>query len=321
MSQREIKTEEDFEALMREIDEALQAKGIPIQWRQLGALGEASRLLGVPIRGNPSDTEPIPGVYSGYSLSAHINEWTQRKYGDRLKVDYSIGRSVYILQGDVWLIRFPLVIGTFVPLQVFDLSVDIKQIKVELGNGEELPTINVLKYIENLPQGMATELTEEELSTVSTFIIDTHYFFDRLDQLGKTDELARSARSDYVTAAQHCAVGPTQYGLARWAALQACEKMLKCFIASKNLTFPYTHNLSQLVNHAYPLGLPKFDENLLTVIQCDASVRYGNYTGSLAEVVEAIHAAVDVGRSILNAMQLRDVRCLLVIPSNKERNP
>lgn len=312
MSRREIKTEEEFEALMREVDQRFQDEQVPIHARELRALAEVDRILGVRMKGGPLDTGPIPGVYTGDSLSAHIFEWTRKRYGDRLKVDFRIARTVFLLRGAPWLIRFPLAFGKWVPLHTRDLSIDKVDVTVRIEEEDrefESVGINLLRFVKDLPQTLAEELTDNELSSLGAFIVEANYFFDKLDQLGKSNELARSAHADFNTASDHCMSGTSQYGLARWAALQACEKMLKCFIESNNQSFPYTHDLSCLADIAYPLGLSKLEDDLLANIQCSASIRYGEQTTTLSEVVDAIHSAIMVGHIILEAMQVRRIRC------------
>lgn len=312
MSRREIKTEEEFEALMREVDQRLQDGEVPIHARELTALAEVARILGAPMKGGPLNTGPIPGVYTGDSLSAHVLEWIWKRYGDRLKVDFRIGRTVFLLRGAAWLIRFPLAYGKWVPLHIRRLSIDKVDVTVRIEEEDrefESVGLNLLRFVKDLPQTLAEELTDNELSSLGAFIIETNYFFDKLDQLGKSNELARSARADLNTAADHCMSGTSQYGLARWAALQACEKMLKCFIESRNQSFPYTHDLSCLADIAYPLGLSRLGDDLLAKIQCAPSIRYGEQTTTLSEVVDAIHSAIMVGQRILEAMEVRQVRC------------
>lgn len=312
MSKREIKTKEEFEALMQEVDHRLQEKEVSIHAQQIAALAEVASILGISIKGGPLTSGPIPGVYSGDSLSAHIFEWTERRYGERLKIDFSIGRSVFLLRGAAWLIRFPLAYGKFVPLCVRDFSINDADLTVRIieeNKESKKPGRNLLRFVENLPITLAGELTNDELKSLCMFIIESNYFFDKLDQLGKTNELARSAQVDLNTAADHCMSGASQYGQSRWAALQACEKMLKCFIDSKGGPFPRTHKLSSLAKVALPLGLPKLDDNLLVKIQCDAGIRYGKEKPKLAEVVNAIHTSIMISHLILEEMQVRKIRC------------
>jgi len=312
MSKREIRTKEEFEALMREVDQRLQKSEVSIHGRQIAALAEVASILGISIKGGPLTTGPIPGVYSGDSLSAHIFEWTEKRYGERLRVDFSIGQSVFLLRGAAWLIRFPLSYGKFVPLCVRDFSINDVDltVRIEEENKEsKRPGRNLLRFVEDLPQTLAEELTNDELKSLCMFIIESNYFFDKLDQLGKTNELARSAHVDLNTAADHCMSGASQYGQSRWAALQACEKMLKCFIASKGKPYPHIHKLSRLANIAFPLGLPKIDDDLLAKVQCNAGIRYGKEKPKLAEVVNAIHTSIMISHLILEAMQVRKIRC------------
>jgi hypothetical protein len=100
MSGRRIGTKEEFEALMREVDAALQSQGIPIHIREIGAVREVAQRLGVDIPCEPSQTPPMLGVYGVENLYEHIVAWVRNRYGDRLKIPFANGHSVLLLRGD-----------------------------------------------------------------------------------------------------------------------------------------------------------------------------------------------------------------------------
>ena len=84
MSGRRIGTKEEFEALMREVDAALQSQGVPIHSREIGAVREVAQRLGVDIPCELPQTPTMPGVYGVENLYEHIIAWIRNRSGDRL---------------------------------------------------------------------------------------------------------------------------------------------------------------------------------------------------------------------------------------------
>lgn len=71
-----------------------------------------------------------------------------------------------------------------------------------------------------------------------------------------------------------------EYGLSRWASLQAAEKAIKEFIRSKGKKVERTHKLNNLIQVAKPLGLPDINETLVNqamYCSCQISRRAINY--------------------------------------------
>lgn len=103
MSNRRIRNKDEFEKLMQEVDKELCKKSIPIPGREIAALGEVAKFFGTSLFGGPLSTGPVPGVYEGESLSAHVFQWIQNRYGNRLKIEFKNGLSIILLRGDPWL--------------------------------------------------------------------------------------------------------------------------------------------------------------------------------------------------------------------------
>lgn len=55
-----IKTSEDFEKLMEEIDSHFQGDGVPIHARQIQAIGEVTKRFQIELTVGPLRTGPIP---------------------------------------------------------------------------------------------------------------------------------------------------------------------------------------------------------------------------------------------------------------------
>jgi len=149
---RSIQTKEDFERLMLEIDDKMQRRGDPIHMRQLLAVGEVSEALGrVRLRLVDHDVIPTPGIYTGDSLSAHIRDWFDERYGDQLKVEWVIGYSIVLLKGDAWLLKFPLVYGQVEIICDRNLSRHYSNVS---SSADQKAQVNLLKLVENCPQGL-----------------------------------------------------------------------------------------------------------------------------------------------------------------------
>jgi len=167
-----IKTKEEFESLMEEVDSALQAKGVPIHARQIHAIGEVSKKFKIDLLVAPLQKSATPNLYEGESLSAHILDWFDQRYGERLKVDFSIGYSVVMLKGDAWLLKCPLIYGTVTVVCDRDLKKEYKNFVVNhVGKPQEKAAMNILRLIENFPQGLANRLSDEELRDLLNYYI------------------------------------------------------------------------------------------------------------------------------------------------------
>ena len=218
MTKRIIKNEKDFESLMREIDSILHQQDVSIHARELKALSEATKILSVELVAAPLNTGPIPGVYEGESLSAHIYKWIRNRYGDRLKVDFSNGYSVILLKGDPWLFRFPVIYGEVTGTCERDLAKKFPSMVVmKPGEARKKPILNLLLCLENLPQGLADELSDSDLRAILNFFQFGHEFLNALNSFCRDDQLAMSGLSDLNASARYCVAGASEHGLSRWA--------------------------------------------------------------------------------------------------------
>lgn len=298
-----IATKEDFESLIREIDSDLQKKNIPIHARELHAAKEVSKRLNITLPVAPLSSDPIPGNYEGASLSAHILEWFDNKYGDRLKIDFAIGYSLVLLKGDAWLLRFPLIFGKVTIVCERDLSKQFKNMAVNrAGQPHQKAIVNLLKLIEKLPQGLANQLTDTELRGLIGYYSFGHKFYNAAESFCRGKELAASAITDLKASAKAGIDNAQVYGQSLWLSLQASEKMLKFFIQEKGEQFPHTHDLTRLTKIASKLCLPSIDNRIVDEVQCDASVRYAQQECPVTKVVNAHQCAVKIGSTVMHAL-------------------
>jgi len=178
MINRTINNKIEFEEFMIEIDAILNEKDIPIQARTIQSLSEAVTLLNIEnTKIFPIQSEPIDGLYEGDSLLAHIVKWIEDRYGDRLKVDFSLGHSLVLIRGNPWLIRFPYIIGRIRIICERDLGKKFQSFPIpKLDKQKQKPEINLLLQIDELPQGLANELTDLELKELLNHFVKYNQF-------------------------------------------------------------------------------------------------------------------------------------------------
>ncbi len=298
-----IRNKEEFEKLMRDVDADLQKKNVPIHARELHGLSEVAKRLKCELICRPLPPGPIPEVYDGESLSEHISRWMRNRYGDRLIVDLTISCSVILLRGDPWLLRFPLVYVTVTCRCDRNLYREYpNMVTNQPGQPEQKLISNVLKLIEKLPQGLAQDLTDEELRKILRYYVFCFKFFNKIRNSCRHNELVVAALSDIKASAKWAVGNASDYGQSRWASLQAAEKLLKFFIEKKELAFPRTHELSKLVSIAHNAGLPEINKKVLEKVQCDAGVRYSQKQYSIETIFEAHKGVIQIGSLVMNSL-------------------
>ena len=300
---REIQSEADFEQLMLEIDAEMQAEKVPIIGRELAAMRKVAVLLEQNVPLAPIQSPPIPGRYVGHSLAAHVKRWIEARYGDRLKHDFSYGYSASIIRGDIWLLRIPIVYGNFKIVCERDLSKEFPNwIVNKPGQPRQEMVINLLKTVKDLPQGLASMITDEELRLVLNHFLVNYDCHRLLESFLAKDALAVAARNDLTSSAKRAVAGATEHGMSRWDSLQAAEKFLKLFIEKTSGSFPHTHNLTKLAEIASKSGLPPPPASALQMVQCDAGIRYEQRAHSLAELANAHQGAAAIGFAVAKTL-------------------
>src|SRR5690349_3432551 len=99
---RTIANETQFQQLMEDIDVRLRADNVPIPARELRAFGLVAQALDVELTGFPRKEEPTPGSYGKDDIPIRIIRWMRERYGDRLKMDFSLGTRLLALRGNLW---------------------------------------------------------------------------------------------------------------------------------------------------------------------------------------------------------------------------
>lgn len=242
-----------FHEYMEQIDRRLREARIPIPARPIRAFQEMAK-------------DGIHMVIAGPIKLPHterIHAWFERRYGDKLKMDFSIGKAVILVRGDPYVMKLPLMNGRW--------------------NG----IVDVTKTFEGMTKDLFAELVELDRADMVTAFV---WFLERFT---KIVDLPPAVTANIDTAILQMMNRNPHYGESKWASLQAAEKTLKAFITQKGKTPPRTHDLKDLLERAEALGLPKGFWPVLALIQCSAGVRYGNGV-MLDQAVVAHHASIDL---------------------------
>ncbi|MCG8594700.1 MAG: hypothetical protein MI785_10075 [Kiloniellales bacterium] len=171
---------------------------------------------------------------------------------------------------------------------------------------QNLPVCNVVQQLEGITDARVRSLSPKSLEYVFNKFKLGFSAFNVLEASSSLHEFIPSAEGDILAAVGHLMSNTKQYGLSKWASLQASEKVLKALIKHRGSTFPKNHDLSGLETRLKGTGAKIDVAHLLSLIQCQAGIRYGEvpcdrdaalaaHHASLALIVE-LHKA-DVGLS------------------------
>lgn len=280
-----IKTDEDFNLVMEEIDQEMRDEEIPITAREIEGWLRFSSTFGL----NLMDKDP---------LSIKIYRWYQQRYGERLKSDMELGSIGVMLRGDIYRMRFPIGYGLNRIVSLRELTKERPSVIV--GTRDNLPTLNVLDFVEGLTQDYANSLTDEELEGLFNQFVFGRTAFMCIFEVSNGNVLKSQACADLKASTNHLFTHPPNYGLSKWASLQAAEKFIKAFIKSRGGSPPRHHRLKALAQIAESLGLARMPDEWLDDVQCSAEVRYGGIPVTAQEAIEAQYSALQICEHIAN---------------------
>ncbi len=281
-----IRTDEDFNRLMEQIDAEMRDEGIPLTARSM----EGGLRFSSTFELNLMGTDP---------LSIKVHRWFQRRYGDRLNIDMGIGSMGVILRGDTYRMHFPTSFGLNRIVSLRKLAEEKPSVIV--GTRDNPPTLNVLDFVEGLTQDYANSLTDEELEGLFNQFVFGFTAFMRISEIANSDALKSQAYADLNASTNHLFTTPPNYGLSKWASLQAAEKFIKAFITSRGGSPPRHHRLRDLARLAESLGLAGMLDQWLDDVQCSAEVRYGGIPVTPQEAIDAQYGALQICEHIANA--------------------
>ncbi|OQY99351.1 MAG: hypothetical protein B6D35_09225 [Candidatus Brocadia sp. UTAMX2] len=229
--------ESDFHIKIESVDEELARKEIPIHARSLQAFHLISPDYNGPLLGYGIKPENYES-FVGPNLLKHIDDWYEKRYGERSYIRATRGHVPVLIRKEVYLIRIPTVYG-----------------KVN---------VSILPLVEGLTEEMAKSLNCIELDEIKkAFEIGyalTHEIEDlRINIPSKALSLnienltiLQRAIEDRDTAIR-CLSGSLDNNGACFHAQQHAEKMLKSYLLVKNICTvntlsrrPYGHNIEKI---------------------------------------------------------------------------
>jgi hypothetical protein len=308
-------SEAEFVALMEAVDSRLQAENVPIPARELAGIRQLCQILALELRITYPDREPRDGVYEGDDLAMRATRWFRARYGDRLNVDYSPGRMVVLLRGDVWVFILPRILGggrvVFFASRTEPTTLPAKAELIRPEDTRQRPPsrYNILDALVGLSDELRQALTDDELRALHFAFMTGLGAYEAMRKVRDMRFVPEALADHAQTVASLTANAHAHPGQARWSALQATEKMYKAYLKATGAEVPPVHNLSRLSAVAAERGLVEADPYLVAAVQCTAGVRYGDVPVSIPEAIAAHHAALDLSWYIAEA--LRD-RCAAI---------
>jgi len=277
--------------MMEKVDFALREKGIPPYARPIQGWLCISASLSLGLSMFPKEQRnPREGCYTGDDLTIRIFRWFDERYGEKLNMPFGPGRVFMVIRHDPWIITFPQVYGKI----KFFISPTEESSRPEVYlKTKQIPRYNVLEAIDGLPDGLKKTLTNAELKEIFHRFDVAYQSMLAVSQVEETP-MVKEAKSDIEAAIEHATHRPPHYGQSKWCSLQAAEKLLKAYLVTRDKQFPTHHKLAELTDLAESAGLSPIDRNLLELIQCSASIRYGEVPTSLGDAFQAHWAAVIV---------------------------
>lgn len=292
-------SELELQNLLLEVDEKLSQKGVTIPQRPIHAVMEVGKALklSLPL------VEPPQGFHhesvENWYVSKFINDWYEHRYEDKLKMEFSLGLMAVSIRNDIYLIDFPVFYGS---ITLF--ASQAKSPEQEGAFSTKGPAaFNIIDSIKDLPKVVRNELTHAEVRELFELFVLGLEVQNEFTAEARTIELVSLAIADSKTAATLLTDNSRQYGLSKWASLQASEKLLKAAIQKSGGTFKNTHNLNTLIEQAKGCGLNLNLEVEAQEIQCSASVRYGEEDVTEGQALKAHHAYFSLAKKIANSIK------------------
>jgi hypothetical protein len=236
----------EFEALMTQVDHQLVSNGVDIPSRPIFAMMEVSKKFKIQLRGGPRTKHSTPQEIEEIVYAEAIHQWYERNYKSRLNESRGPLRTVLLVDGDLYSLQIPWQIGKIEYLST-------RQWLPNPGISRSPVTINVVQLLEGITPARAQRLSDKALKEAWR-AFDTA--FPAAYTLTATDhKLMYIARGDVETAVSNLMAMEQRYGEARWASLQAAEKIMKSAIDLAGARFKQTHDLNELYKQLTETGL------------------------------------------------------------------
>lgn len=266
---------------MAELDRELASSAVSIPRRPLHVLAVISERYHVTLDIAPGAIfqEDVPEEKLPIPDRVHL--WYERRYGERVKTNFSPGRMVILIEEDLWTIRFGRIFGRV----AFTVSRTFRSERLST-NGSPVK-YNVLDAVEEMPPTRWRDLPDDELEHIYHKFMLGMEAFSWLEGSSSLHPLIESSASDVSTAVERLMAQPGSWGLSKWASLQASEKVMKAVISLRGNSYPTNHNLSDLVTQVCAGEARRELSALIEPIQCSPGIRYGEEKCSRDEALLA----------------------------------
>lgn len=270
-----------FDQLLEQIDTELKDAGHAIHSRPMGAWMKVARRFDLPLPlGRPNDMWP-KHLSDHWPVTEYIFDWYEHRYGDKLKIDSTLGTIVIELDGDLWSVVVPLLLGKgmFVAMRP----------GISLGRG----AYNILDLVQTMTPAHAETLSANAFSNLQwRFAVG----FEALAIMEgtRTNELMRAARKDVQAAVANLTDTRPEFGTSKWASLQVAEKAIKAAIEMSGERFSPVHLLATINAELVAINPAADVSQYIPQIQCTPSIRYGKEPCAREEALAAHYASLQV---------------------------
>jgi HEPN domain-containing protein len=279
-------TDSEFENRISEIDREQREEKIPIYARPLNAIHRYAVKYKVQIMLGGFQLFKSDNKFDNPNLAHTISDWYDKRYGNRVKKDFSKGYVALLIAGSVYKMEIPLLFGKAVICA--DGKFKLNHNAVQDGT----MLLNVITCIEDLTRDLSSELSPAEENNILQVFSFASELFELLSKESNRDSLCESAKEDFKYAVDSLLHNHLNVGHSKWASLQAAEKILKSILQRKKVSFKRNHNLRELIKSLQEIGFPAVNDDLINAIQCKASVRYGEIPFKLEDAVKAHHYSI-----------------------------
>jgi hypothetical protein len=281
----------EFDEMMTSLDSHLAIQGLMPQQRSLQAarlVSMALRLSGIPILGvGTARGEP----FSPGDLLARVFDWYNDAYGERNKIDFSLGYVVLPLRGTYWTLQIPGAYGT---VECF-VDRNLGNAGRQLGTRTQPATHNVLTGLGGMTQAYANRLSDDEVGQVLNAYLRGYDAMAALDEM-RGHDLFDQAKGDYRHSVDALSSGNT-LGNARWDNAQCAEKIFKGLLGRVGHSFPKSGAQGHDIVHLGGLIAMNFGiiipNSGLRAIHCPTGVRYGEINVDMNEAWTSHTALLD----------------------------
>ncbi|MDF3188779.1 HEPN domain-containing protein [Pseudomonas paracarnis] len=296
-------SESEFEQLMVAIDELLASEEWEPFQRPLHVgpkLWEAFGWGGLVCP--PDELADRPG-YRGDVLMAKVLRWYKETLGDRLKSHFELGYVPAFIGRTIWRVRLAGWYGTV----EFFAERNLSDRGSSSGSDSNLPSMNILTLVEDLPQGMVDRLSESDIQQhfqYHMFAVETLQWRNSLPRTNLLDV----ARKDYDGSTQELLA--RRYPQARWAAQQCVEKTLKGILEIAGTPYPKggkghdLGNLAKIFRDAHGVII---NAQLIELAHCSTGARYQDEPSTQNQALHANMAALGIYNALSKSQKVQEL--------------